>query len=145
MSGWRDSASAQSQADLDGLVNAALPFATKLLDERGEFFPFGVVVTTEGATELFGADPGLGERPPSSEVQAHIVEGFRLSRDRLRATAACADVRLPDTDAVMVAVEHLEGPVLTVFLPYQKKRFGRSIQYGDLRASAGQRQVWAEA
>jgi hypothetical protein len=27
-------------------------------------------------------------------------------------------------------------------LPYKKKRFGRGIEYGNLGAGAGQRQIW---
>ena len=142
MATWRDQASEQAQADLDGLLNVVLPFAQKMLSDNGEFFPFGAIVTNEGRSELVAADPGLGERPPSASVLDGLLRSFRAKRDQTRATAACADVHREDTDAVMVALEHLEGVALNVFLPYKKKRFRGGLEFGAINASTGTRQVW---
>jgi hypothetical protein len=139
---WRERASQQAQDDLDGLVNALLPFAQKMLNEQGEFFPFGAAVTSDGETRLWSSDPDGGERPPSAAVQAYLLSGFRSERDHLRAAASCLDVRLKDSDAVMVDLEHVEGNVLQVFLPYKKKRFGRGVEYGNITVSVGRQQIW---
>jgi hypothetical protein len=80
---WRERASQQAQDDLDGLVNALLPFAQKMLNEQGEFFPFGAAVTSDGETRLWSSDPDGGERPPSAAVQAYLLSGFRSERDHL--------------------------------------------------------------
>ncbi len=123
MATWRDQASQQAQADLDGLLNVVLPLAQKMLSENGEFFPFGAIVTNEGRSELVAADPGLGERPASTSVLDELLGGFRAKRDQTRATATCADVHRGDSDAVMVALEHHEGVARKLFLPYKKTRF----------------------
>jgi hypothetical protein len=57
--------------------------------------------------------------------------------------ALVSDVRLSDTDAVRVELEHREGQALAVFLPYKKKRMRRGVEYSDMTAGPGSRQVWA--
>jgi hypothetical protein len=77
MSSWRDVASEQAQDDLDGLVNAALPFATQMLDKHGEFFPYGVALDSACDARMIAGDPGDGERPASTAVLATLVEALR--------------------------------------------------------------------
>jgi len=61
----------------------------------------------------------------------------------LRAIALVTDVRLAESDAVRVELEHREGRALAVFLPYRKKRVRRGIEYGNLSAGPGTQQVWS--
>lgn len=143
MTSWRDSASQQSQADLDGLLNVTLPFAQQMLAKSGEFYPFGASVTAAGETRLIAGDPGQCEHPASAEVVSSLLNGFRQTRADLRAVAICSDVRLPDSDAVRVELEHRDGHALAVLLPYKNRRFGRGVQYDELRGGAADRQVWA--
>ena len=49
---WRDSATPEAQDDLDGLVNEALPFATQMLEQHGEFFPYAVALHSSGESRL---------------------------------------------------------------------------------------------
>lgn len=144
MASWRDSASPQAQQDLDGLLEPALGFAQQQLDRHGEFFPYAVVVRSDGQIEMVAARPdAANDRPASADVIAACRTTLAERRDQLRAAAVVADVRLPDgSDAVQVELEHTEGPALTIQLPYSKKRFGRGIDYGQLRAAAGTRHVW---
>ena len=37
-----------ARPDLDALLNAALPFAQKMLVERGQFYPFGATMKPDG-------------------------------------------------------------------------------------------------
>jgi len=142
MSSWRDSASQQAQDDLDGLLDTVMPLARKMLDKSGEFFPFGASVSARGESRLWSGDPGKGEHPASAEVISMLVDGLRQRRDDLRAAAICFDVQLPDTDAVRVEFEHRDGQAIAVVLPYKKKRFGRGVDYRDLRGSTANKQVW---
>jgi hypothetical protein len=114
-----------------------------MLEKQGEFYPFGAVMSTSGKGGLLGADPGQCEHPASAVVLATMLGGIRDHRADYRAVATCFDVRLPDSDAVRVELEHLEGQALAVLLPYKKKRFGRGVEYGELRGATADRRIWS--
>jgi hypothetical protein len=139
---WRDAASSQAQADLEGLLNAVLPFAEQQLARHGEFFPFGATISEDGQMALLGGDPGLGERPHSQAVLDLLYQGARDAATRYRAAAFAADVRAEGSDAVRVELEHREGSVLVVLVPYQQNMPQGTITFGQMRASAGQARVW---
>jgi hypothetical protein len=144
MASWRDNASPQAQLDLDSLIEPALSFAQQQLSQHNEFFPYAVVVRTDGQTEMVAARPDASDdRPNSTDVIQACRTTLAEQRDQLRAAAVVADTRLPGGgDAIRVELEHTEGPVLTIQLPYTKKRFGRGIDYGQLTAGIGTRHVW---
>lgn len=141
MTSWRDSASQQAQGDLDGLLNMTLPFAQQMLAKHGEFYPFGATVTTGGEARLIAGELGR-EHPASSDVLSLLVERLCQDRGGLRAVAICSNVRLPDSDAVRVDLEHRDGHAMAVLMPYKEKRFGRGIEYDDLRGGTADKQVW---
>ena len=143
MTSWRDSASQQAQADLDGLLNITLPFAQQMLAKRGEFYPFGATVNAGGETRLLGGDLGQ-EHPASADVLSLLVEGLRLERADLRAVALCSDVGLSDSEAIRVELEHRDGHAMAVLMPYKKKRFGRTVEYDDLRGGTADKQIWTQ-
>lgn len=142
MTSWRDSAAQGSQDDLDGLLNVTLPFARQMLANSGEFYPFGAAVTAGGETQLLAADTRQGGRPASAEGLSSLLDGLRQTRDDLRAIAICSSVQLTGLHAIRVELEHRDGHALAVLMPYKKKRFGRGIEYEDLRAGTANKQVW---
>ena len=144
MASWRESASQEAQDDLDGLLDAALPFAQDMLAEHGEFFPYAMSLSTDGEEAIVAGDPGTGERPASTDVLSVLVSGLRAQRERLRALVILSDVRLDGADAIRAELEHREGQAMAIFLPYKRRRFGRVVDYDDLRASAAQPQVWVD-
>src|SRR6266496_6128638 len=79
---WRETASQEAQDDLDGLVNATLPFVQQMLERHGEFFPFAAAVTADSTVEMLGADPGADDRPASTDVLDQLVGGLRDRADR---------------------------------------------------------------
>jgi hypothetical protein len=143
MASWRDAASQQAQDDLDGLLDPALGFAQQQLDKHSEFHPYAVVVDTDGQQRMVAADTG-DDQPTSADLITMLVASLSSQRDRLRATAIVADVRVAeiDSDAVRVVLEHREGPHLAVLLPYKRRRFGRGFDFGQLQAATVLRQVW---
>ena len=144
MTAWRDSTSSEAQDDLDGLFNAGLEAAESLLAKRGEFFPFGIEVDGEELC-LFGADPGLGEQPPSVEVLRALVEAARSDRARLEAVALVSDVTtVGEGDAVRVQLEHREGVALEIVVPYRRRRFGGKVGFGEMAVSGGSRLIWVD-
>ena len=144
MASWRDNASPQAQHDLDGLLEPALGFAQQQLNQHGEFFPYAVVVRSDGQTAMVAAQPDAdNDQPASTDVIDACRTTLAEGRDQLRAAAVIADVRLSyGGDAIRVELEHTEGPALTILLPYSKKRFGRSIDYGEVQVALGARHIW---
>ena len=143
MTSWRDSASSQSQADLDGLLSEVLPFAQQQLERRGDFFPYGATVSIEGDIRMTAADPGLGEWPGSQAVLDALYAGVRAARTTARAAAFVADVKLDGRDAIRVELEHAEGGAMTVFMPYSRGRLRKSISYEQLQAGGSESHIWS--
>lgn len=139
---WRDTASAQAQADLDDLLGVVMPFAEQSLSAHGEFFPYGAVLAADGEARLIAADPGLGERPDSNSVLATLYDGARHDAPGLRAAAFVADVRANGSDAVRVELEHAEGQAIVVVMPYSRSRFKKSVTFGQASGGLGEPRVW---
>ena len=139
---WRDSASSEAQADLDALLNATLPFAQQMLDQHGEFLPFAAAVSKDGGVTMVAGEVEGTDRPPSQEVLDTLLRGLRESQSEYRAVALVADVLADGNDAVRVELEHAQGQAITVLLPYKRKKFRRSVEYGSLAAATGRQQVW---
>ena len=134
---WRDQVSAIAQGDLDGLLDSALNMAEERLAEAGEFFPFGLVVTRDGATEVVAAPPVDAERAQQLGYQA-----IGAMKAEIRAAVMVTDVRIPETggDAVEVFLEHIEGVALGVLEPY--RIVAGEIIAGQLEAHSEQRRIW---
>jgi hypothetical protein len=143
MTSWRDGTSPETQDDLDGLLDAALPFAQQQIETHGEFFPYGVALDSDGTLGMLAGDPDGSEQPASLDVLAVLFDGLRSQRDQLRAIAVVSDVRLADSDAIRVELEHREGPAMAVFLPYRRSPILEGFEFGDLSAAPADRQVWS--
>ena len=143
MTSWRDSTSQQAQDDLDRLLDESLPFAQEMLEKHGEFFPYAVAMSTTGEISLIAGDPGDGEQPTSVAVLEVLTDGLRETRNSNRAASLVSDVRLADSDALRVELEHQEGQAIVVLLPYRKKLLRRGVEYQPMRASEGERKIWS--
>jgi hypothetical protein len=110
-----------------------------MLEKRGEFYSFGAVMSTSGEARLLGGEPG---RDASTAVLPMLLDGLRHDRADFRAVAICSHVRLPDSDAVRVQLEHQEGQAVHFVVPYNKKRVRHGVEYGELRRGTPIRQVW---
>lgn len=142
MTSWRDDLSQSAQDDLDGLLDFVLPFATEQLEKHGEFFPFGATVSSDGTMTAVMGDPDGSDQPLSQDVLDTLAAGMKAQAGDLRAVALVSDVRLSDSDAIRVQTEHREGAALSAFLPYVKARFRKTVTYGNLSASPGERLVF---
>jgi hypothetical protein len=139
---WRDQLSRAAQDDLDGLLDAVLPFGQTMLAKHGEFFPYGATVTVNGGIQMLAA-AGEGERPASNQLLHTLYSAARSTSTATRAAAFVSDVRLggpASGDAIRVELEHREGVSLVVLLPYRRNR--GEVEYGDLSAQSGDRRVW---
>ena len=140
MPSWRDTT---PQPILDNMVGMAIDAAQSLLDKNGEFFRFGVTITSDGEERLAAADPGLGEHRESLAVLDSLYRGVMTSGEGLRGAAFVAEVRTDGTDAIRVRAEHRDGgPGVEVLMRYEKKRFRKTVEYGSVTASSGPRRIW---
>jgi len=140
---WRDETPTSVQDDLDLLADQALSAAVHLLEKNGEFYPFAASLDHEGTPEMAAADPGEGEHPSSQAVLDLLYDSAASWRESRRAAAFAAPVETPDGDAVRVELEHRDGgPALALLLPYQRKKFRTTVEFGEVTAAPGDRRVW---
>lgn len=146
MSSWRDSASQQAQTDFDTLLSSCIGFTKKQIDEQGDFYPYAVVVDLDGHMQMVETELEDSHPNPASVIDA--LEGsLRAQRDSFRAVATVANVRLrqEDSDAVRVALEHSEGLIFAVVLPYRPKELGSSPTYGEMQLMRATSAIWSES
>jgi hypothetical protein len=144
MSSWRDTASAEAEADLDGLLNVAIGFAQQQLAARGEFYPYAAAIGADSQAEMIAAQPDpRNDRLNPADVAAACFGALTDKRYTIRAGAVVSDVRMSDGgEAIRVDLEHVDGHALTVLLPYTMTRLTKKVEFGQLRAQVGQRQIW---
>lgn len=134
--------------DLNLLLQNLLPFAQQMINEHGEFFPFGATIDAEGKIALCGADTG-SEQPPSQECSDLLLGGFKVQakEGKIRACGIVYDVRtIPPgqtekVDAICLRLEHNSGEAVDVYQPYLKGGTGQA-EYADLFAGRGQKIVF---
>jgi hypothetical protein len=141
---WRDDTPQPVQDDLDLLADQALSAAQHFLEKNGEFYPFAVSLSNDGAPTMAAADPGEGEFPSSQVALDLLYRGAEGDRDAIRAAAFVAPVETPDGDSVRVAIEHRDGgPALELLLPYRRKKLRKTVELGPLAAGSAERRVWS--
>lgn len=145
MTSWRDTTSQEAQDDLDGLLNAVLPFAEQTLAKYGEMFPFGAAVSSGGQVEMMAADPRQGDQPPSTEILDLLYQSARESAGTRRAVAFVADVRIEGGDAIRIELEHSEGTSLALVIPYTRSRFRKTISMGQMSGGVEEPKIWSDS
>ncbi|GFE65232.1 hypothetical protein [Litoreibacter roseus] len=128
--------------DAEELMTASIEFAEQLLQNYGEFFPFGAAMKPDGQMILVAGYDG-DERPPSHEIIDLLNAGFRSSAvgGDYKATALTYDVRvsLPGTsrksDAVAIALDHEGDYSVVVYWPYKLSR--GEVSFGEVFAEEG--------
>jgi hypothetical protein len=131
--------------DLNKLLETMTPLAKRLLDEFGDFLPYGAIMKLDGAI-VDCAVSGEDENPPSKELINILTQDFqqRAAKGEIRAAGICCDVRVatpehPEkVDAIQFGLEHQNGEAVDVFLPYDLDSSGK-VQYGELFATKRER------
>jgi hypothetical protein len=151
-----------TRAEREDILNACVGFAQRMLDEYGEFYPFGVSLGDDGLTmDPMWEDPegSEGVAGPTGEVEVpdeevpvvvdRIVARHRASaaRGELRGCGTTLDVLLTDPDgvehdAICVDVEHRDGEPVRALLPYDRAEDG-SFNYGELVALRLEPEIFA--
>lgn len=132
----------QAKTDCQTLVDEWLKFATHMLEEHGEFIPYGCAMNLVGEIGSYAADIG-GEHPNSQEVISFLQSAFRGQKADLKCTAIFYDVviRNPEeTDAVAVLLDHEDNYSRIVFFPYQLT--DGVVKYGAAFLNAGSNDIF---
>ena len=115
-----------AKQDVELLMNEWVVFGKNMLAEHGEFFPYGAAMKPDGEIVSLAVDTG-DERPPSQEIIDVLIRIFQdgAQEGQYKATALFYDVRIPiqdsddKTDAIAVALDHVDNYSVTVFFPYR--------------------------
>jgi hypothetical protein len=143
---WRESASDQAQADLDALLNLALPHAHQLLRTDGKFSPFAAEVRRSDEIGLRPAYSSDGhQRPRPAEALEWLYDDARREAGDIRAVAFVADVRSNRRDAIAFQLEHRDRIAIAIVLPYVRSRFHKAVSLGPMRATPGVPRLWPDS
>jgi hypothetical protein len=115
--------------DLIPLLDALIGVTKRMLDKQGGFLPHAAIVTTEGKIGLVGAK--TKEQQPGAQKALQLLEsGLRsmANEGKCKAIGLAIDIRLKQAprkedegkDAIWVFLEHKDGTVANVYMPYTK-------------------------
>lgn len=103
-------------------MNELLDFSEKMLDEHGEFHPFGGYMKTPTDVVHVGVELESNTQDAKSRIEA-IVNSFREMSNEAIAFGIASNVALPKSDdtkcdAVRIFLEHRDGYCADVFFCY---------------------------
>jgi hypothetical protein len=114
----------RGRRQVERVMNAGLPFAEKLLAEKGEFAPFGAVMLPTGLIQNVGTEPPDAEASTET-LYAELLDALRAGSEsedyRVVATFAMVELRDPAdgriVSAVHVGLEHRDGYCVDIYYP----------------------------
>lgn len=127
--------------DLDQLLGASVEAAVRMLSQEGEFYPFALAMTGDGQVVAPQVSPS-SDRPTADEVAGLLLEALTASRDAIRASALCSDVRIrneqgDERDAIRIELEAPQVDPLVVVVPYADQKLDEPF------GMPGERRVFA--
>jgi hypothetical protein len=136
------------RTDFDELVMPLLGLAENMLENEGEFRPFGARLAAGGQLALVDVAPTLKE-PTNPLIIDALYATFRLEArtGTIRACAVCWDALVPRReggglmDAIAIGLEHRDGDPTIVLCGYERDAYG-DIQFEDPVTAAGRRHVF---
>lgn len=134
--------------DVEKLMNELIPFAKRMLSERGEFYPFGGYMKLDGGIVNVGAEQVGTDMPKSTDLFQVLKRSFQEKArcNECRATAILVDVRIippnrsEKSDAIQVLLDHKDGYTAEVFYPYLGEN--DAIVYGAIFAQRGDGEIF---
>jgi hypothetical protein len=118
------------QTDYDGLLNYIIPFAERMLNQYGTFYPFAAAVYSTGAVMAVGSDDG-GDNPSSSSIVHLLTAALKkmAAKKEIRASGICSNGRVEmdgsSLESIVVNLEHVTGQAATCHLTYTKGLSGK--------------------
>jgi hypothetical protein len=121
-----------------------------MLNEHGEFIPYGEALNSSG--EIISIAGDTGEESPSSKDVIKLLTDYFIEQaiiGNFEATALVYDVRvsLPGSDevsdAIAVALDHKLGYSVVVFKPYSI--IDRKVKFGSMFVNSGKKVIFTNA
>jgi hypothetical protein len=139
---------AEPTDEIQEILSFLLPYAERMLNEHGEFYPYAAALGSDGELNEVATDD---DSPDVAETLLALHEGLRerAAEGAIRASGIAADVTLTDpdsgetTDAVQVELDHADADAVDIFVPYETE--GEGIKFGELVAAEGREPVFAHA
>jgi hypothetical protein len=121
---------AATPAQLHELLTYCMEFGQTMLENSGEFYPFGAVLSSEGKVVACGGSNGK-KHPKAQDIYELLTESFasEAKNGKIFAAALAANVnvpeqfKLPSRDAIRVRLE-TEGYARFIFIPYEITKSG---------------------
>lgn|SRR5690606_25983682 len=127
---------------VEGLMSELLSFAEKMLNEHGEFHPFGGYLDHMGAVVHVGVQSSSEHTHAQQKIDV-LIKSFKKIRMQQKAVAfgIAADVNLPRSDgskgdAIKFFLEHQDGYCAEVFFRYELGEDG--VEITDTIAQQGE-------
>jgi hypothetical protein len=119
------------RTDFNEMVTPILGMAESMLEEAGEFRPFGARVAAGGQMALIDVTTSL-EAPSNPLIIDALYATFRLEAraGTIRACAVCWDALVPRAeggglmDAIAIGLEHRDGDPTIVLCGYEREPSG---------------------
>ena len=136
------------RSDFDEMVTPILGMAESMLEQAGEFRPFGARVAAGGQMALIDVTPSL-EGPSNPLIVDALYATFRLEAraGTIRACAVCWDALVPRVeggglmDAIAIGLEHRDGDPRIVLCCYERDASG-DIRFEAPVTAAGRPHVF---
>ena len=139
---------AEIRTDFNDLVLPILGLAEKMLEQDGEFAPFGARLAAGGQMALVDVAETLDE-PTNPLIVDALYAAFRLEArsGMIRACAVCWDALVPRNeggglmDAIAIGLEHRDGDPTIVLCGYEREPTG-DYRFDDPVTATGRRHVF---
>jgi len=136
------------RTDFNELVMPLLGLAESMLEETGEFRPFGARLAAGGQLALIDVAPTLDE-PSNPLIVDALYATFRVEAraGTIRACAVCWDALIPREeggglmDAIAIGLEHRDAEPTIVLCGYERDLTG-DFRFEDPVTAAGRRHVF---
>ncbi|MDF7827067.1 hypothetical protein P4B35_23795 [Pontiellaceae bacterium B12227] len=140
----------EQKAQLESLIDEALPFAEMMLKNHQEFYPFGVTMSPDKEIGNVGGWTGE-EHPPSMDLINLLRKSYKKdgAEGKIMACALIYDIRtIPPkqtekTDAVAIDLDHRDGMSITMVYPYKLNEEKIPV-WGEPFAVAGKNLIFAK-
>ncbi|MCI0429865.1 MAG: hypothetical protein L0210_04905 [Rhodospirillales bacterium] len=121
---------AATPEQLRDLLSYCVDFARTMLNDSGDFYPFGAIVGRDGCVSAVGGCDG-NEKPKSQDIYRLLADAFGSDArsGKILAAALAANVDIPSRysppypDGLRI---HIEGQGFSrlIYVPYRLKREG---------------------